>query len=76
MSELAEGMISKVDFKPTCVHSLGAVPKSGGGMRPITDCSRLIGRSVNNHCDSLFREFKYKSVDDVRHCCVGTSSCL
>ena len=54
-NELAEGMISKVTSKPTCIHALGAVPKSRGGMRAITDCSRPIGRSVNNHCLSLFR---------------------
>ena len=63
--ELLEGMISVAEAKPTCIHSLGAVPKAGGGMRPITDCSRPQGQSVNNYCSSLIREFSYKSVDDV-----------
>ena len=63
--EWAEGMITRVYVEPTCVHALGAVPKSGGGMRPITDCSRPIMVSVKNCCGSLFHEFKYKSVDDV-----------
>ena len=64
-SELAENVISMVDYTPHCVHSLGAVPKPGGGIRPISDCSRPTGLSVNNFCSSLFKEFSYKSVDDV-----------
>ena len=63
--ELAEGMISIVDFSPHCIHSLGAVPKPGGKIRPITDCSRPTGLSINNFCGSLLKEFKFKSVDDV-----------
>ena len=63
--ELDEGVISLSEVKPTCIHSLGAVPKAGGGMRPITDCSRPQNESVNNFCETLFQEFKYKSVDDV-----------
>ena len=63
--ELEEGMISEVKYTPHCIHSLGAVPKPGGKIRPITDCSRPQGKSVNNHCASLLREFKFKSVDDV-----------
>ena len=63
--ELSESMISEVNFIPHCIHSLGAVPKPDGGIRPITDCSRPEGRSVNSHCGSLFKEFGYKSVDDV-----------
>ena len=64
-SELAEGMVSFSDGKPKCIHSLGAVSKSDGGMRPITDCSRPHGRGVNNYQDSLAAKFVYKSVDDV-----------
>ena len=63
--ELAEGMVSCVDRKPHCIHALGAVPKATGGIRPITDCSRPPGKSVNSHCDSLLNEFSFKSVDDV-----------
>ena len=64
-NELAENVISIVDYSPHCIHSLGAVPKPGGGIRPITDCSRPTGSSVNNYCESIFKEFSYKSVDDV-----------
>ena len=40
--ELAEGYLKFVSNKPTCIHSMGAVPKPDGGIRPITDCSMLI----------------------------------
>ena len=63
--ELAEGMISIVENRPHCVHALGAVPKSSGGIRQITDCSRPLGISVNNHCESLLEDFCFKSVEDV-----------
>ena len=64
-NELSEGMISVSDTKPKCIHALGAVPKSNGGIRPITDCSRPVGVSVNSHCSSLLVDFCFKSVDDV-----------
>ena len=63
--ELKEGIISETADHPHCIHSLGAVPKADGGICPITDCSRPAGESVNNYCGSLFKEFNYKSVDDV-----------
>ena len=64
-SELSENVISMVDYTPHCIHALGAVPKPNGGIRPITDCSRPSGISVNNYCSTLFKEFSYKSVDNV-----------
>ena len=63
--ELAEGIITETQSRPHCIHSLGAVPKPGGKIRPITDCSRPHSQSVNNFCGDLLREFKFKSVDDV-----------
>ena len=63
--ELEKGIISISKVKPHCIHSLGAVPKPGGRLRPITDCSRLHELSVNNFCGSLLRDFKFKSVDTV-----------
>ena len=63
--ELREGMVSKVTKKPVCVHALGAVPKATGGIRPITDCSRPEGKSVNFNCTSLLEDFSFKSVSDV-----------
>ena len=64
-SELEGGIISISTSKPHCVHALGAVPKASEGIRPITDCSRPLYRSVNNSCESLLEEFCFKSVDDM-----------
>ena len=48
--ELKEGKISHVTYKPKCVHAYGAVPKKNSeDLRPITDCSRPYGNSINNY---------------------------
>ena len=39
VSELSEHKVRVVSSRPKCVHSLGAVEKSNGSLRPITDCS-------------------------------------
>lgn len=62
---LKEGMISIASGKPSCIHSLGVVPKPDGGIRPITDCSRPLGRSFNNFPLSLVQPFHYMSIDNV-----------
>ena len=51
--------------KTTCIHSMGAVPKPDGGVRPITDCSMPRDISVNNFCEKIIEDFQYKSVDNV-----------
>ena len=61
--ELDEGRISNVEDKPTCIHALGAVPKSSGGYRTITDCSRPEGKSVNAHSTSLAPKFQFKNIE-------------
>ena len=63
--ELAEGYLKIVQEKPTCIHSMGAVPKPDGGIRPITDCSMPRDISVNNYCSDIIEDFQYKSVDHV-----------
>ena len=63
--ELEEGFVTEVDEKPCCVHSLGAVPKGENGIRNITDCSRPVGLSVNNHCESMLGNFCFKNVGNV-----------
>ena len=63
--ELKEGYFKIVPEKPTCIHSMGAVPKPDGGIRPITDCSMPRDISVNNYCSDINEEFQYKSVDNV-----------
>ena len=63
--ELREGKVSRCVDRPQCVHALGAVAKSDGKLRPITDCSLPEGRSVNNFMSSTCQEFRYKTVNDV-----------
>ena len=62
--ELDEHKVSIVLENPQCVHSLGAVWKSNGKLRPITDCSRPDGVSINNFMDSTFKSFTYNSIQD------------
>ena len=62
--EIEEGKVSIVDSPPRCVHSLGAVRKANGSLRPITDCSRPEGGSINNFMSSTFHSFAYNSVQD------------
>ena len=63
--ELEEGKVSVCETKPSCIHSMGAVPKSDGRLRPITDCSMPEGQSVNNFMSTTCNDFKYNSVNDV-----------
>ena len=59
--ELREGKYVTSECEPHCVHALGAVSKSTGGFRPITDCKRPLGISINNHMNLTHQPFKYKS---------------
>ena len=63
--ELDTGKLSVVNKKPTCVHAMGAVPKSSGGYRPITDASKPDNFSINNYMVETFSTFSYKSIDMV-----------
>ena len=51
--------------KPHFVHALGAIPKGDGSFRPITDCRRPEGLSINNYMESTFHTFNYVTVDQV-----------
>lgn len=44
---------------------MGAVDKPNGGIRPIVDCSRPRGQSINDKMFDMCLDFAYKSVDDV-----------
>ena len=61
--EIESGKLTSVDYQPECVHAMGAVPKSSGGYRPITDASKPDGLSINNFMEKTFSTFKYESVD-------------
>lgn len=64
--ELSLGKYVVSPTKPHCIHSLGAVPKKEPGKwRPITDCKRPLGSSINCFMSHTFREFCYTSVDSV-----------
>lgn len=64
--ELAQGKYRLAAETPHCIHSLGAVPKKGSNKwRPITDCKRPIGDSVNSFMLTTFRDFCYTTVDQV-----------
>ena len=64
-SELSEGYLKIVKNKPDCIHSIGAVPKPDGGVRPIIDCSKPDKKSVNNYCSGIEETFTFKSVENV-----------
>ena len=62
--ELLDHKVILTDQRPRCIHSLGAVWKSSGALRPITDCSRPDGVSINNFMSTTFQSFTYNSVQD------------
>lgn len=63
--EIAENKIVHATEHPVCIHAIGAVPKGTDKFRPITDCRRPIGFSVNNFMKTTWKEFSYESVDNV-----------
>ena len=60
--EIVEGKVPRMSDPPHCIHSLGAVRKANGSLRPITDCSRPEGSSINNYMSSTFKSFTYNYV--------------
>lgn len=63
VQELELGRFVITEVQPDCVHALGVVPKRDGGYRPITDCRRPIGCSINNFMSETHQYFCYNSVD-------------
>lgn len=74
ISELTQGKYVLADYKPVCIHALGAVRKKSGAFRPITDCKRPLLYSINNFMETTFQTFKYHSSDSV--CELMTPSCF
>ena len=82
LDEMSCDKITITSKPPTCVHALGVIKKQSGAIRPITDCKRPIGESVNCHMNSTFSTFSYVSCDDAIHlmspgcymCCVDLQS--
>ena len=65
LEELSEGLITEVQYKPQCIHSLGGVEKSNGSLPPITDCSMPGNKAINNYMNSTFQPFSYNSIGSV-----------
>lgn len=58
--ELSKGKYVISSNKPHCVHGLGAVPKKEKNKwRPITDCKRPIGSSINSFMSDTCHNFCY-----------------
>ena len=64
-TELSQGKYVLATSTPHCIHSLGAIPKTDGKFRPITDCRRPLGSSINNFMDTTCETFSYNSVHNV-----------
>ena len=69
--ELQAGKVSLVEGPPTCVHALGAVRKANGKLRPITDCRRPEGDSINNYMTTTCNEFTFTKLDSVAEYMTG-----
>ena len=63
--EILDGKYVRATCLPHCVHALGVVPKADGSFRPITDCKRPLGVSINNYMEETFQHFTYCTVDQV-----------
>lgn len=62
LEELEAGQISRQTYIPIRVHSIGTVSKKDSDVpRPITDCSRLIGDSLNSYM--AVETFPFCSID-------------
>lgn len=61
--EICQGIVVQTNVKPHCVHAIGAISKKDGTYRPITDCRRPLGSSINNYMDSTCHTFKHKTLD-------------
>lgn len=63
-SEIANGNYITVDYKPTIISALGAIPKPGSNdIRLIHDCSQPPGASVNDYAELEYK-IKYQSISD------------
>ena len=63
VKEITEGNYVITDKKPIIVSPLGVILKEGGGVRLIHDCSRPVGRAVNDYCVATDKQ-SFNSVDD------------
>ena len=57
-SEIEAGRYKIVHETPTIVSALGTIPKTDGGLRVYTDCSKPDGSAVNDHATNLKQSFQ------------------
>ncbi len=62
-NDLDGGNYILADTKPTILSSLGAIPKSAGGIRLIHDASHPEGANLNSY--ATINHFKYDTIDKV-----------
>lgn len=63
--QMGADKLSEVSYLPDCIHSIGAVRKSNGGYRPITDCSEPSDIAINNCMEDIYEPFSYIKLDEV-----------
>jgi hypothetical protein len=63
LDELRNGFVARVPFRPFKVNALGAVPKSDGRWRRITDLSKPKGAQLNSFGPEAV-PFNFASIDD------------
>lgn len=61
--EINQGLLIPTRVRPHCVHAIGAIEKKDGTFRPITDCRRPLGSSINNFMTDTCRPFSYNTLD-------------
>ena len=64
-AEISQGKISVASEPVQCIHALGAIFKPNGSIRPITDCKRPIGLSINNAMHKTCYTFSYSNINTV-----------
>lgn len=63
--EIACGKLSLSSELPRCIHAMGAIRKGTGLYRPINDCSRPEGNSVNCYMDEIIQPFSFITVQGI-----------
>ncbi len=64
LTELSHGRYMVADVTPNIISPLGAVLKQNGDVRIIHDCSRPVGKSVNDYAPA--DKLHYQSLEDAK----------
>lgn len=63
--EIACGKLALATELPHCIHAIGAIRKSTGSYRPITDCSCPENISVNQFMDDILDPFSFVTIQGI-----------